>query len=138
MTIEFSTRAMTSDITPEYAVRAHGYGEPVWRLTWLPEHRLTREQAHAGMELDEILSDPTIVYDDDAHSRAADRAARLGILVEHAVIMLAQRMADRMDRDGTASGSDSGPEWPEPSQPEWPVAQQTPAISGARSQHLWA
>ncbi|MBL1076948.1 hypothetical protein JK358_21360 [Nocardia sp. 2] len=129
---------MTSDITPEYAVRSRGYGEPGWRLSWLPEHRLTREQAHAGMELDEILSNPAIVYDDDAHTRAADRAARLGILVEHAVIMLAQRMADRMhgDGDGSVAEPDTEPEWPDFTL-DGKIAACTPVSSGARSRHLW-
>ncbi|UGT43911.1 hypothetical protein LTV02_11205 [Nocardia yamanashiensis] len=99
MTIDISSRAMVSDLTPEFAFRAHGFTEEVWRLSWLPEHRLTWEQAWAGMELDEILSDPHIVDDHGAHATAADRAARLGIGVEHAVLVLARRMAERMHQD---------------------------------------
>lgn len=135
MTIQISTRAMTSDVSPEYAIRVAGKSG-AWRLSWLPELRLTGEQARAGMELDEILSDPDIVYDETAHVRAAVRARRLGIPVEHAVIVLVQRMNERMERAHAA-------EWeaePEPvgSNPrrgdrrDW-----APVASGARSRHRW-
>ncbi|WP_194852981.1 hypothetical protein [Nocardia sp. SYP-A9097] len=140
MTIDITHREMTSDITPEYARRAHG--EQMWSLSWLPEQRLTREQAHAGMELDEILSDPEVVFDDAAHSEAAERAARLGILVEHAVVMLAQRMAERMHHDALPHHR-TDIELPEPLLRGWyggtliPGAL-APSASGARSQHLWA
>ncbi|WP_067563371.1 hypothetical protein [Nocardia acidivorans] len=140
MTIDITHREMTSDITPEFARRAQR--EDVWSLSWLPEQRLTRAQAHAGMELDEILSDPQIVFDDAAHSQAAERAARLGILVEHAVVMLAQRMAERMHYDElTPHGTDA--ELPESIMRGWYVGTLPPgalshAASGARSQHLWA
>lgn len=137
MTIAITHRAMTSDITPEFAIR--GKGEQLWSLSWLPAQTLTREQARAGMELDEILSDPDVVFDDDAHCEAADRAAALGILVEHAVIMLAQRMAERTHpRAATARPEDIGPA--EAVMAGWysTPAPRTPAASGARSRHLWA
>ncbi|WP_067687003.1 hypothetical protein [Nocardia jejuensis] len=138
MTIDITIRAMTSDITPENAFRVHGHGETVWRLSWLPEHRLTRDQARAGMELDEILSDPEVVFDDDAHGRAAERAARLGVGVEHAVVLLAQRLASRMDR-GSGRGS-VAVEAPEPITARWSSASAAPVsmTSGARSRHLWS
>ncbi|MFF2550147.1 hypothetical protein ACFVUS_04060 [Nocardia sp. NPDC058058] len=140
MTIDISHREMTSDITPEFALRARD--EDAWSLSWLPEQRLTRAQAHAGMELDEILSDPEIVFDDAAHSEAAERAARLGILVEHAVVMLAQRMAERMHHD-TLIPYETDAVLPEPFLRGWyvgtlPPGTLAPAASGARSQHLWA
>lgn len=136
MTIDITHRVMTSDITPEFAFRGHG--QPGWRLSWLPEQQLTREQAHAGMELDEILSDPEVVFDDGAHSRAADRAARLGIVVEHAVIMLAQRMAERMHHPDPVPLPD--PDVADAVLSGWysPTGPRTPATSGARSQHLWS
>lgn len=80
--IDITTTAMTSTISPEYAIREHRGSEAVWRLSWLPTHRLTHEQARAGMELDEILSDPAVVYDEAAHLWAADLATRVGIGVE--------------------------------------------------------
>ncbi|MEV6773606.1 hypothetical protein AB0N05_33735 [Nocardia sp. NPDC051030] len=136
MTIDITTRAMISDITPEHAFRVYGHGDAVWRLTWLPEHRLTREQAHAGMELDEILSNPDVVYDDTAHNRAAERASRLGVDVEHAVILLAQRMAARMDRE---TGLGAAPvDLPEPILTSWFAGAPTPITSGARSRRLWS
>ncbi|MFI6865668.1 hypothetical protein [Nocardia sp. NPDC050406] len=127
MAIDMTDRAMTSDITPEYAFRVPGPGARIWRLSWLPEHRLTREQARAGMELDELLSDPEVVYDAVAHALAADLARRLGVLVEHAVIMLAVRTADRLDPDSAARREPvlSGP------------STHLPAVSGARSQQRW-
>ncbi|WP_405137296.1 hypothetical protein [Nocardia sp. NBC_01388] len=141
MTIDINQREMTSDITPEFARCAQG--EQVWSLSWLPEQRLTREQAHAGMELDEILSDPEVVFDDAAHSEAAERAARLGILVEHAVVMLAQRLAERMHRETLPPCPADAelpplPQLPEPMLTGWFTATYAPATTGARSQHLWA
>ncbi|MEC3956326.1 hypothetical protein VMT65_25030 [Nocardia sp. CDC153] len=74
-----------------------------WQLSWLPARHLTREQARAGMELDEILSDPAIVEDEAAHLWAADLATRLGIGVERAVLLLARRLAQRMAEDAIRS-----------------------------------
>lgn len=64
VTIDITVRKMTSDVSPEYAVRVSGGGVEEWRLSWLPRRRLSREQARAGMELDEVLSDPGAVYDE--------------------------------------------------------------------------
>ncbi|WP_067821497.1 hypothetical protein [Nocardia inohanensis] len=136
MTIDISNRSMVSDVTPEFAFRAYGFAEEVWRLSWLPEHRLTWEQAWAGMELDEILSDPAVVDDQRAHATAADRAARLGIGVEHAVIVLARRMAERMHREtGVVVPTDEVPLDPELEQRAG--GGRLPSGFGARSQHLW-
>ncbi|GAB2659844.1 hypothetical protein [Nocardia goodfellowii] len=87
---------MTSDITPETAYRSTGEGARMWRLSWLPDRLLTREQARAGMELDEILSDMDSVHSRIAQARAADCAAELGLLWEQAVIMLSKRMIARL------------------------------------------
>ncbi|MFI1916491.1 hypothetical protein [Nocardia sp. NPDC020380] len=135
MTIQISTRAMTSDVSPEYAIRVAGKSG-AWRLSWLPELRLTGEQARAGMELDEILSDPDIVYDETAHERAAVRARRLGIPVEHAVIVLVQRMNERMAR---ADAAEWGAE-PEPAGTNPRAGGRrdcAPVAAGARSRHRW-
>ncbi|MEV6281073.1 hypothetical protein [Nocardia sp. NPDC051832] len=92
---------MTSDVTPESAYRDASAG--CWRLTWLPERRLTREQARAGMELDEILSDIESVHDQTAQARAAELADQLGMLSEQAVIRLSKRVIQRMqDESPTA------------------------------------
>ncbi|MGF6888103.1 hypothetical protein ABIA39_006616 [Nocardia sp. GAS34] len=96
MTIETTEWAMTSDRTPEYAWRAIGVGVAVWRLSWLPEHRLSHAQACAGMELDELLSDPAAVHDEPTHRKVAEHASVLGVHYEHAVILLSRRMIDRM------------------------------------------
>lgn len=58
MTIYVDHRSMTSDITPEIAERTTDHARSMWRLSWMPERRLSYEQARAGMELDEIVSDP--------------------------------------------------------------------------------
>ncbi|WP_198347741.1 hypothetical protein [Nocardia terrae] len=129
--LDITSRRMTSDISPEYAIRETRYGEVVWRLSWLPSQPLTHEQAHAGMELDEILSDPAVVYDEAAHLWAADLATRLGIGVDRAVILLAQRLAERMyqpDPDEPTEPADL---------PDWIAALPSGAMTGARSRHLW-
>jgi len=100
MNIHATDWTMTSDITPEWAYRiADGVG-PVWRLTWLPDRRLSREQALAGMELDEILSAPAAVNDRLADAQSRTRADRLGILLEQAVILLWKQIADRPQYPG--------------------------------------
>ncbi|WP_024804952.1 hypothetical protein [Nocardia sp. BMG51109] len=110
MTIETTDWAMISDRTPERAFRVDGAGAAVWRLSWLPEHRLTRAQALAGMELDELLSDPTAVHDETAHQRVAQCAAALGVRYEEAVILLSRRMITRMRRhSGGRSPRESEP-----------------------------
>jgi hypothetical protein len=88
---------MTSDITPETAFRESGGGR-LWRLSWVPDRLLTREQARAGMELDEILSDIDSVHNRIAQARAGDCAAELGLLWEQAVIMLSKRMIARLQQ----------------------------------------
>ncbi|WP_174565949.1 hypothetical protein [Nocardia uniformis] len=133
MALEINDQAMTSDITPEYACRVRGAAPPIWRLSWLPDHRLTAEQARAGMELDELLSDPEVVYDDVTHALAADLARRVGVLVEHAVLMLACRMADRIEDTAAARTATAHPE---PALSGW-SAQHLPAVSGARSRRRW-
>ncbi|MFE5286421.1 hypothetical protein ACFRAQ_15765 [Nocardia sp. NPDC056611] len=133
MTIDITTRAMTSDISPEYALREYRRGEVVWRLSWLPAQHLTHDQARAGMELDEVLSDPEVVYDESAHRWAADLATRLGIGVERAVILLAQRLAERLHRELL----DEEPESPAAMLSGGGPAAHGPASTGARSRHLW-
>jgi hypothetical protein len=94
--IRITDWTMTSDLTPESAYRKTGAGERLWRLSWLPDRLLTRDQARAGMELDEIVSDLDSVHNRMAQARAADCAAELGLLWEQAVIMLSKRMIARL------------------------------------------
>ncbi|GAB0108020.1 hypothetical protein JMUB6875_70230 [Nocardia sp. JMUB6875] len=136
MSIDMTAREMRSDLSPEYAVRVTGYGEGEWRLSWLPRRRLSWEQARAGMELDELLSDPAVVYDERAHAAAAMHAARLGIGVDRAVILLAQRLAERMHLDGGAAARDDD-EATMPIVLEIFGESRRPAHAGARSRHLW-
>ncbi|WP_228000535.1 hypothetical protein [Nocardia australiensis] len=89
MTIYESSRSMTSSVTPEWAWRADR-DEPAWQLSWLPK-QLTREQALAGMQLQEILSRPDPASDPDAHAQAG----ALGITVQQALSLLHQRILDR-------------------------------------------
>ncbi|WP_327116996.1 hypothetical protein OHB12_06280 [Nocardia sp. NBC_01730] len=96
MTVHTTEWTMTSDITPESAYRDIE-GADIWRLSWLPNRPLTRAQAQAGMELDELLSDPYGVHDRMIQARADTYADQLGILREHAVILLAKRMAARLN-----------------------------------------
>ncbi|WP_433560527.1 hypothetical protein ACQP1O_22850 [Nocardia sp. CA-151230] len=134
--IDITTTAMTSTISPEYAIGEHRGSEVVWRLSWLPTHRLTHEQARAGMELDEILSDPAVVYDERAHLWAADLATRVGIGVDRAVLLLAQRLAERMYREDAARETDEEDERAESILAGWTY--RGPSTTGARSRHLWA
>ncbi|MET8872842.1 hypothetical protein [Nocardia sp. NPDC004604] len=93
MTIYECSRSMTSSVTPdEWAWRMVGHNEPAWRLSWSP-NQLTREQAWAGMQLQEILSLPGPVSDHDAHARAL--ADQLGLTVQQILHLLHQRMLDR-------------------------------------------
>ncbi|WP_175583046.1 hypothetical protein [Nocardia cyriacigeorgica] len=96
MTIYFTDWSMTSDITPETAHRVPGYTETPWRLSWLPDRRLSVEQARAGMELDEIVSDPSLVHDQLALARGVNYAGVLGLLWEHAVVLLYKRLSARL------------------------------------------
>ncbi|QBS39011.1 hypothetical protein [Nocardia sp. CS682] len=99
-----------STVTPESAYRAVA-DKDSWRLSWLPDRALTPAQARAGMELDELLSDPDAVHDRMAQARVAACADHLGILREHAVILLAKRMAARLRRDQTVPHDHSGVLW---------------------------
>lgn len=86
------TGLMTSDITPEVAFQV---GSNSWTLSWLPDRRLTREQALAGMELDEILSDPSFVATPLELKMAGLLAAELGLTVEEVVVLLSERLIER-------------------------------------------
>ncbi|TCJ97053.1 hypothetical protein [Nocardia alba] len=85
MAIFRTDRTIGSDRTPERATLGD---DGRWRLTWLPEFALTREQAIAGVRLDEILSDPALVNDRMAIAEATTCADRIGIILDQAVIRL--------------------------------------------------
>ncbi|MBF6098657.1 hypothetical protein [Nocardia cyriacigeorgica] len=105
MTIYATDWSMTSDITPETAHRVPGDFLMPWRLSWLPDRRLSAEQARAGMELDEIVSDPALVYDQAALARGAHCAGMLGLLWEHAIVLLSKRLSARL-REGATVPAD--------------------------------
>ncbi|WP_063821672.1 hypothetical protein [Nocardia pneumoniae] len=107
MTIHTTEWTMTSDITPEAAYR--DTDTDGWRLSWLPDRRLTRAQALAGMRLDELLSDPRMVHDRMTQARVDVYADELGILREHAVILLAKRMAARLEKELRPKGDPTPP-----------------------------
>ncbi|MFI7004571.1 hypothetical protein [Nocardia sp. NPDC050175] len=94
MTIYENSRSMTSSTTPEWAWRVARHEEPAWRLSWLP-HRLSREQARAGMELDELLSRRDLATDPTTQEQAEALADILGTTVQQATLLLHQRMHDR-------------------------------------------
>lgn len=89
MAIFRTDRTIGSDRTPERATLGD---DGRWRLTWLPEFALTREQAIAGVRLDEILSDPALVNDRMAIAEATTCADRIGIILELAMVRLWKRM----------------------------------------------
>ncbi|WP_174553630.1 hypothetical protein [Nocardia arizonensis] len=82
---------MTSDISPETARRDSG----AWRLSWLPDRALTRAQARAGMDVDELLSDPRRVDDPAVHQAVDEVAAQIGLAGEQIVLLLATRILGR-------------------------------------------
>lgn len=96
MTIYANSRSMTSSVTVEWAWRA-ARSEPAWRLSWLP-HRLTHEQARAGMELAELLGRSNPITGDQEQARADALAGSLGLTVQAALSVLYQRMQDRHPR----------------------------------------
>ncbi|WP_378729906.1 hypothetical protein [Nocardia brasiliensis] len=96
MALYFTELSITSDTTPECASRTISRGRVAWRLSWLPDRTLTFEQARAGMELDELLSQPGSAHDGPALALANEYAGKLGMLREHVVILLAKRMAARL------------------------------------------
>ncbi|MET9211291.1 MULTISPECIES: hypothetical protein [unclassified Nocardia] len=96
MTIHITPDDMRSTRSPEYAERV-GTDPEVWRLTWLPERRLSRDQAYAGMELDELISDLTAAHDRLAHAQINALADTVGIVWEQAIIRLYKRMLARFD-----------------------------------------
>jgi hypothetical protein len=83
---------MTSSRTPEEWAWRAGRAEPAWQLSCLPD-QLSREQAWAGMRLQEILSHPDPASDHETHARTL--AEQLGITVQQALHTLHQRMLDR-------------------------------------------
>ncbi len=96
MTLYSTAWSISSDITPERAFRVSPGRANTWQLSWLGRRTLTREQAVAGMELDELLSDPGRVFDQLQISEVDERARLLGILSEQAIILLARRVAERI------------------------------------------
>ncbi len=96
MTIHLTPDDMRSTRSPEYAV--HVVADPdVWQLSWLPERTLTREQAYAGMKLDELISDLAAAHDRLVHAQISAYADELGIVWEQAIIRLFKRMIERLD-----------------------------------------
>ncbi|WP_410873167.1 hypothetical protein [Nocardia sp. A7] len=98
MTIHLTPDDMRSTRSPEYAVRVVADPE-LWQLSWLPERELTRAQAHAGMLLDELISDVTATHDRMSHAQISAYADTLGIVWEQAIIRLYKRMIARCDND---------------------------------------
>ncbi|WP_405133175.1 hypothetical protein [Nocardia sp. NBC_01388] len=94
MALAFTTWLITSDVTPEIALRSTASADE-WILSWLPDRSLTLEQAVSGMVLDEILSDPELDDGGLAFELAAFRAAELGVTLREVVLQLAIRMAQR-------------------------------------------
>ena len=97
MTVQTTPWTMISDHSPEFAYRGMGSGDRIWQLSWLPDRPLTREQALAGMELDELVSNPDLVEDPVARAAMVDRADILDIDWEDAVILLAREILARAE-----------------------------------------
>ncbi|RDI63421.1 hypothetical protein [Nocardia pseudobrasiliensis] len=98
MTLHMTEWLMISDRTPEQAFRIPGAHEQCWRLSWLPDRPLTAAQARAGMELDELLSDPSGVDHQEMLDMIETRARLSGIAYADAVVALVRRSAARTRR----------------------------------------
>ncbi|WP_067658836.1 hypothetical protein [Nocardia harenae] len=92
MALHITTSTIFSTISPEQA-RLDGSG--AWRLDWLPDLPLTRDQAVSGMVLDEVLSDPATVHDGMAVELARLRAADLGLDLTQVLLRLFLRIQER-------------------------------------------
>jgi hypothetical protein len=103
MTIHITPDDMRSTHSPEYAERVSADPE-TWRLSWLPERKLNRDQAYAGMELDELISDLTAAHDRLTHAQINALADTIGIVWEQAIIRLYKRMLERFDTDDAEEG----------------------------------
>ncbi|GAB2633985.1 hypothetical protein [Nocardia goodfellowii] len=101
-TLREGSSSITSSITPESAWRDAETG--TWHLSWLPDRPLTREQARAGMELDELLSDTDSVHNRTVHDRIAALAGQLDMLWQQAVILLSKRYIERHEDESPAAG----------------------------------
>lgn len=108
MTVYATPWTMTSDRTPEYAFRRDGSERSDWQLSWFADRRLTREQALAGLELDELVSNPDLIEDAVAHAAIADRADVLGIDWQDAIVLLARGMIARSDAAGHRAPTGDG------------------------------
>ncbi|WP_336082584.1 hypothetical protein [Nocardia sp. SSK8] len=111
MTIHLTPDDMRSTRSPEYAERV-GADPEVWLLSWLPDRKLTREQAFAGMQLDELLSDVTATHDRMAHAQISAYADTIGIVWEQAIIRLYKRMLERFDGDPDGAALRPAPSGP--------------------------
>ncbi|WP_328395158.1 hypothetical protein [Nocardia sp. NBC_00416] len=96
MTIHITDWLMTSGISPEFAERAQTRHGSWWQLSWLPGRALSFEQAYAGMEVDEILSDPALVNNEKALAHAIALVDLLGLVWEQVVHLLANRVQARL------------------------------------------
>ncbi|MGW5382035.1 hypothetical protein [Nocardia sp. NPDC003963] len=96
MTIHITDWLMTSGISPEFAERVQTRHGSRWRLSWLPGHDLSFDQAYAGMAVDETLSDPALIHDRAAMARAAEAVDLLGMVWEQVVVLLAKRVEARL------------------------------------------
>lgn len=96
MSIHITDWLMTSGISLEFAERVQTRHGSSWLLSWLPGRALSFEHAYAAMELDEILSDPELVYDDAALAWARQQAELLGLVFDQVVVLLATRVEARL------------------------------------------
>ncbi|RBO94109.1 hypothetical protein [Nocardia puris] len=88
MTMFVTDWTITSDLTDHTAHRVAEKWPNSWRLSWLPDRLLTREQALAGMDLAEIISTRTHRLDQTAQLRAVHLAGQLGIPFEQIMLGL--------------------------------------------------
>ncbi|MFI5783922.1 hypothetical protein [Nocardia sp. NPDC051570] len=107
MTLYATDWSITSDITPEWAVRVSRDGALVWRLSWLPGLLLTHGQAAVGMKLDELLSVPDGVYDRRLLVEADACAGHIGLTRASVVMLLVQRVAAQL-RDAWTTAAERG------------------------------
>ena len=92
MGIKIDNNSMRSDETAHTATHAQGGGiaRDVWRVSWLPGHLLTRNEAITAMTLAEAIDGTAVTTEDKIWPHITGWAAELGMGPEAAILGIRQ------------------------------------------------
>jgi hypothetical protein len=99
MALTITARLIRSADTPQTAKLTSQADAGSWRVSWLPDRRLTRAQAEAAMSIAEAVGqmpsdcDPEL-YDDTFWTRVDAWAAELGLASADAVVQAIEPPAE--------------------------------------------